>query len=575
MTRARESKANRRATESAAPDTSIRVEPPWLRIAVLVLAAICLVGLFSTEIDDTDFWWHLKTGQYIAQQHALPVPDPFAFTTAMSPPSYPGEEQLRHFNLTHEWLAQVMMYGVYSIGGLPALILARSALLAALCGLVGLLAVRRSGKFYAGVAASFATASVAIWVAIDRPMIVTFLLIAVFMTILEFRRALWAIPPLALIWANCHGGFFMGWVVLLAYCAGTISAPAADRRKLWVITAAAIAVSGLNPNGFGVVATLFRYRQSAMTASLIEWHAPYLWGSPYAFDLLLYAAAIVLLISWRRVSLTDWLLFAAFAGAALLAFRNITLIGLLAPILIAAYFPLRISLPRVAVWAVPLVLVGVLAAGVVRGSFFQLRAAMWKFPVGAADYLLANHVHGPLFNTYEQGGYLIWRLWPQERVFIDGRSLSESLYKDYQQMVNNQSKDLLQHYGIRTVVMNTFQFNTGAAYSLALALANPETTDWQLVYDDPQSLVFLRQPPAGVPVFTDKLPRVVDHLERECEANIEHSPVAYLCARTLADLWVQSGDIPRGRKMLQLYLQHTMYPDPGAENALRQLNQTP
>ncbi|HYL77372.1 MAG TPA: hypothetical protein VEU96_24375 [Bryobacteraceae bacterium] len=558
-----------RPTAEAAPPL-----PGWLQMVVLGIAATCLLGFFSTEADDTDFWWHLKTGQYIVQQHALPVPDPFAYTTAMNPPSYPGEEQLRHFNLTHEWLAQAMMYGVYSIGGLPAVILARAGLLAALCGLVGFLAARRTGKFYAGVAAAFATASVATWVAVDRPMIVTFLFVAVFIAVLESRRGLWFLPALALIWANCHGGFFLGWVVLLIYCA-------AEWRRLWLVTACAIAVSALNPNGFGVISTLFRYRQSAMTGSLVEWHRPYLWGSPYAFDLLLYAAALALILSWRKVRLADWLLFAAFAGAALLAFRNILLIGLLAPILIATYFPFRFRLPRAAAWAVPPLLVGVLVTGILRGSFFQLHGAMWKFPVGAADYLLANHVPGPLFNTYEHGGYLIWRLWPQYKVFIDGRSLSETLYKDYQQILSNPNSDaeqvtgpradLLQRYGIQTVVMNTFEFNRGGAYTLALALGNPATTDWQLVYDDAQSLVFLHRPPAGTPVFADKLPHVVDHLERECTANIEHSPVTYLCARTLADLWMRAGDTPRARRMLQLYLQHTMYRDPEAEELLRQL----
>jgi hypothetical protein len=558
-----------RPTTDAAPPL-----PGWLQMIVLGIAAICLIGLFSTEADDTDFWWHLKTGQYIVQQHALPVPDPFAYTTAMNPPSYPGEEQLRHFNLTHEWLAQAIMYGVYSIGGLPGVILSRAALLAALCGLVGLLSTRRTGKFYAGIAAAFATASVATWVAVDRPMIVTFLFVAVFITVLEFRRGLWFLPAVALIWANCHGGFFLGWVVMLIYCAS-------EWRRLWLVTACAIAVSALNPNGLGVISTLFRYRQSPMTASLVEWHRPYLWGSPYAFDLLLYAAALTLFLSWRKVRLTDWLLFAAFAGAALLAFRNILLIGLLAPILIATYFPFRFRIPRATAWAVPAVLIGVLAAGVVRGSFFQLRGAMWKFPVGAADYLLANRVPGPLFNTYEHGGYLIWRLWPQYKVFIDGRSLSETLYKDYQQILSNTNSvaeevagpraDLLKRYGIQAVVMNTFEFNRGGAYTLALALGNPATTDWQLVYDDAQSLVFLHQPPPGTPVFADKLPHVVDHLERECTANIEHSPVTYLCARTLADLWMRAGDTRRARRMLQLYLQHTMYRDPQAEDLLRQL----
>jgi hypothetical protein len=580
-----QTKIQERATEPSLP--------AWLRPAVLILSAVCLFGLLSTESHDTDFWWHLKTGEYIVQHHDLPVPDPFAYTTAMNPPSYPGEAQVRHFNLTHEWLSQILIYGVYSVGGLPAITLARAALLAAICALAGLLAARRTGKFYAGIAASFASATLATVATIDRPMLVTFLFVAIFITLLELRRALWLIPPLALVWANCHGGFFMGWVVLLIYCVETIpigtrwsffrtrEMSPGDRRRLWLVTACAIAASAINPNGLAVISILFRYRQSAMTASLIEWRRPYLWGSPYAFDLLLYAAAIVLIISWRKVWRTDWLLFAALAGAALLAFRNILLVGIVAPILIATYFPFRFRLPRIAVWAVPLSLAAVLATGIARGSFFELRPDMWRFPVGAADYLLSHHVPGPLFNTYEHGGYLIWRLWPQYRVFIDGRALSESAYSDYWKILLNTGStedqvvgpraDLLNRYGIQAVVMNTFQFNTGIVYTLAEALGNPATLDWQLVYDDAQSMVFLRNPPPGTPVFTDKGRRVLEHLETECSSNLEHAPLAYNCARTMANFWLHVGDAVRARRMLRLYLEHAPYSDSEAENILRQL----
>jgi hypothetical protein len=562
---------------------------------VLILAALCLLGLFSTEAEDTDFWWHLKTGQYIAQKHALPFPDPFAYTTAMNPFAYPGEDQVRHFNLTHEWLSQIMLYGVYSVGGLPAVVLVRAALLAGLCGLVGLLAARRTENFYVGIAAAFATASLARWVAVDRPMLVSFLFVAIFITLLEFRRALWALPPLALVWANCHGGFFLAWVVLLVYCAESIpfiarvkflrvrEMTASERRRMWLVTACAIAASGLNPSGFGVVSTLLRYRQSPMTANLIEWHPPYLWGEPYSFDVLLYAAALALIISWRKVWLTDWLLFAAFATAALLAFRNIMLIGLLAPILIATYYPVRfrVRVPRMAAWAVPPLLAIVLVIGVARGSFLQLRGAMWKFPVGAADYLLANHMNGHIFNTYEHGGYLIWRLWPQYRVFIDGRAISESTNKDYQQLLYNLGSavdqvtgpraELLDRYGIQAVIMNNFEYNTGGIYALAMALAKAPSSDWQLVYDDEQAMVFLRHPPPGTPVFSDRVQRVLDHLDTECTANIQHSPLAYLCARTMGDYWMRARDIPKARRMLQLYLEHAIYKDPVAEAALRQM----
>src|ERR1035437_4401999 len=59
----------------------VRSEPAWLHPTVLVLAAICLIGMFSTEVAGYDTWWHLKTGEYIVQYRALPVPDPFSYTT--------------------------------------------------------------------------------------------------------------------------------------------------------------------------------------------------------------------------------------------------------------------------------------------------------------------------------------------------------------------------------------------------------------------------------------------------------------------------------------------------------------
>ena len=208
---------NRRRLPGPAPSTLIR----WLKAAALTLTAVCLLGLFSTEIEDTDFWWRLRTGQFIAERHSLPVPDPFAYTTSVAT-AYRGEEQVRHFNLTHEWLSQVLMYAVYVVAGLPGIILARAVLLAALCALAGFLAARLSASFYLGIAAACATASLAVTFTADRPGVVSFLGVAVFVTLLELRRGWWALPPLALLWSNCHGGFLLGWVALLAYCAETV-----------------------------------------------------------------------------------------------------------------------------------------------------------------------------------------------------------------------------------------------------------------------------------------------------------------------------------------------------------------
>jgi hypothetical protein len=565
--------------------------PParWLKTATLLLTGVFLLGLFSTEIADTDFWWHLRTGQYIVEQHSLPVPDPFAYTTSVAA-AYPGEEQVRHFNLTHEWMSQVLMYAVYAVAGFPGIVLARAFLLASLCGLAGFLAARLSSNFYAGIAAACAAASVLTAFAADRPGVVSFLGVAVFVTLLELRRGWWALPPLALLWSNCHGGFLLGWVVLLAYCAETMplrprATWAPGSRRLWLVTACAIAISGINPNGFRVVSTVFAYHRSPMTANLIEWQPPSLWGPPFGFDILLYAAALVLVLSWRKVRVAHWILFAAFAAASLTAFRNTPLIGFLAPVLIAAYFPFRVKMPRGLAWVPPILAVAGVAAGFAQGRFLQLRVAEWTIPVGAANYLLEHHVTGRMFNTYEQGGYLIWRAWPQERVFIDGRSLSETVYQDSNQILFNRGsygdqvagprEELLNRYGVQVVVMNTMDYVSGALYPLAIALANPISTEWELVYDDSQAVVFLRRPPPGTPVLSNKLGRVLRHMDRECVAYIENSPDTPLCARTLADYWLRNQVRDSARRMLHLYLSHIKGRDEKAERALQTLDAAP
>ena len=165
---------------------------------------------------------------------------------------------------------------------------------------------------------------------------------------------------------------------------------------------------------------------------------------------------------------------------------------------------------------------------------FQLRTARWRYPAGAADFLLANHIDAPLFNTYEYGGYLMWRLWPRQRVFIDGRALSESVFMDYARILYNHddsdgksADQLLDQYGVQAIVMNSFEYTTGPIYLLAPALADPKQTTWKLVFQEPQAMVFLRHPPPQMPIL-DSL-QVLTHMEDECALHIEHEPQYARC----------------------------------------------
>jgi hypothetical protein len=546
--------------------------PAWVTISLLALSAVLLAGWFSTEIADPDFWWHLKTGEYIVTQHRLPVPDPFAYTTAGAKDAYSWEAETRRFNLTHEWLAQAVLYVVERAGGFPAVVLWKAVLLALLCACTGGVARMRTGSWLWGVAAAMAAASLAVEFAKDRPSILSFVFTAVFIAIYESRRLVWMIPLLALVWANCHGGFFLGWVVCGAYSAEALLRRSPGARRILTVSGLAVLLSGLNPNAFAAIGAVFRYRRSVMQSSLIEWSRADLWGPPVAFDILLYGSVLVLLLSWKGVRPADWLLFAAFAAASLIAFRNEMLIGLFAPILIATYFPWQRRLPVLAHYVALALLAAGIIWGVERGGFFQLRAAEWRYPAGAAAFLTDHHIPAPLFNTYEYGGYFIWK---GQRVFIDGRALSESVFDDYRKILGSPPgdptrDDTMARYGIGAIAVNAFEYNSGVLYPLVLALAQPAESHWKLVFADPQSLVFLREVPAGVPVLDKGL--IVDHLEAECQWHVERDPEFSLCARKLGDFFMRAGDNARARRWLAYYLDHPYGgEDPEARRAYMQL----
>ena len=307
----------------------VKPPPQWFRPALLALAAIVPIALFSREISDTDFWWTLKSGQYIAQTHRLPAPDPFAFTTPMARDAYTGESIVRRFNLTFEWMAQLIFYGVYSAAGFGGIVFFRALLLAGCCALMGL----------SGDAA--AVGSIALWPRPslsplpclattfnnDRSYLFTFFLLAATLAILEFQRPPWLLPAMALVWANCHGGFFLQWIAVGAYCAEAAylryrGRPQPAERKLWTVLAACVLASAVNPNGYRVLQALGYFRSSFLQSKLLEWQAPILWPLNYPLARFFLAAAATLLWARKRVRPIDWLLFLAFSAAALAAQRN-------------------------------------------------------------------------------------------------------------------------------------------------------------------------------------------------------------------------------------------------------------
>jgi len=552
--------------------------PTWLRPAILALAAILPMACFSTEVADSDTWLHLETGKYVVEHHQIPNPDPFSFTTYLGTP-LPGEETVRAFNLTHSWLGQTIIYLAYAAGGFGGMVLLRALLMTAFCALAGLWTWRRSQSFYRFLAAAFVTGFIASYFSSDRPYQITYALIAATIVILEYRRWMWLLPPLFLFWANCHGGFFMGFVVLGSYCAESLwhrlrGKHAAGERRLWLVTAVCVPAAFLNPNGFLTLYILLAYNQSSLTRTIYEWQKPPLWP-PSLLNLLLLCAVAVLVWQRRRTRLVDWLLLGLFGAAYLSAVRNSNLVGLVAPVLIAGYLPIKRALPRVlprwTEWAAALLLMAALAVPIAGGRAFQLRYAAWKYPAGAADFLLAHHITEPMFHSFEKGGYLVWRCWPEERSFIDGRGLNETAFADYRRIVKYLpgARELLDRYGIQVVVMNAFEASSGSTYVLPLALADPAEKEWKMVLADAGATVFMRHPPPGIQPLPSA--RIFAGMEAQCQAILDHDPARPRCARSLANLFRNTRDMARARRWMGLYLDHRPDRNPADDAFYRQL----
>jgi hypothetical protein len=197
------------------------------------------------------------------------------------------------------------------------------------------------------------------------------------------------------------------------------------------------------------------------------------------------------------ISPTSILLTLVFGYAALRSMRNIPLFAIVAiPVLseqigsLVKIRPDNRTPSRLLRLAVPVLMacvvlvVGVRYVQVVRE---QPTTEAKIFPKAAVDWLLENQPEGNLFNSYGWGGYLIWRTYPEYRVYIDGRAdvYGDSFIYDYMSIYRAESgwQDKLKNEGIQTVLVET---------DAPLANMLLQSSAWHIVFTDKTSTIFMR-----------------------------------------------------------------------------------
>jgi hypothetical protein len=473
-----------------------------------VFVAILALGLFTMAargVADPDVWWHLRTGQLILQNHSLFHTDPYSFTRFGQP------------WINHEWLSEILLFGLYRIAGFGGLIVAFGVVISATFLLVFL---RSSGRPYLAAVMTLwgAVASASSWGV--RPQMFSFLLASIFLLLLEAsaRRPmlLWWTAPLMLLWVNLHAGYPIGLAFIALFLIGegleTWVGPEPWQtvlprlKRLTTAFALCLALVALNPNGVRIYWYPFEtLRSAAMHRFIHEWFSPDFHDSTYLPLLLMLLALIagLALSSWRP-RLRNLVLLLATIPAGLRSVRHIPiLILVIVPVLAelaqswlqgsSANRWLRTPLTGSATRTLTINVVVLLAFT----SFTVLRVRhvvvsqpeteAKHFPMAAAAFLEQQHPPGPMMNHYNWGGYFIWKLYPQYRVFIDGRAdvYGDRFMTDFSDsyFLTDNWKKSLQTWDIRTLVLPP-----DAPLVVALRL-NPE---WEQVYEDSEAVILTR-----------------------------------------------------------------------------------
>jgi hypothetical protein len=480
------------------------------RLFFLVLLLVLFL-LTTREVTDPDFWWHLRAGQYIFETRTIPHADIFSFT-------FNGREWI-----THEWLSEVLIYAIFKWLGWGGLVTGFALIVTAAFGF-SYYSCEKTGAqpFISGGAVLLgALATAPVWGV--RPQMFSLLLTSVFLVLLtgcmrgEAGRSLWSLPPLMLWWVNLHGGYVLGLVLITITLFGITLDGLIEKKKpgeiwkrispLFLVLMACVIVVPFNPNGLRLFTYPFEtLASSAMQEHIEEWFSPNFHQSRFLpLAVLMFATFGSLALSTKRLRVSELLMLCATGYAVLRSGRHLPIFAFAAVPLLAEHATLWIKSQdwSSGFFAPEKIVSGgqarlrlavlVLALGLSLMNVRQVLARQGDteqkyFPAQAVEFIRAQNLPGPIFNSYNWGGYLIWKLYPERRIYIDGRAdvYGDAFMEEFLRASKGQGdwREPLRRYGIRTVIVKPDS-------PLASLLLKEE--GWSKAFEDSQAIVLVKQ----------------------------------------------------------------------------------
>jgi hypothetical protein len=470
------------------PLQKFSIEFLWLSVALFVLLIVAALLPLSPQ----DYWWYLRLGQDILRTHSIPSVEAYSFTRAGAPYFYPS------------WLAAVIFWKVYNLGGITSTFLLRVAMTAITYGTLFLM-VRESGAgtllaalltLVAGLAGSNN------WT--FRPQMFAYPLFVFTLLILIHNerghsRGLWFLPLLALLWVNLHGSY-----LLLFMLVGLTLIFTRRSRKAIALALVFSALAALvNPRGLEALLYAKNMLVSPSVQLSTEWRPPVNLGwQMNLFFLWLLAFAALAGLSPRRLSLLEAAWLFGLGWMALSEIRNVIwflfILSLETAALLSEWDEHYIRIPSEKVNILFNLIVTVALLLMPLALLPGVRSMWWSKspdaytsanPIRATTWL-ASHpdLPGEMFSDLSFSSYLIFAL-PSRPVWIDTRF---ELYpvEQWQEYVSIEQtapgwETILERYKINLLVLSP-------AGEPSLIQAAQGSHHWCQQYRDEDAVIFSR-----------------------------------------------------------------------------------
>lgn len=471
--------------------------------ALLLIAVLAV--LYTFPVGEGDFFFHVKTGQWIWEHHSLPVRDPFNFPL-QGYELLPDDARWISFVLKQYWLGQLLLYVVWSFAGEAGMVILRACSYSAILLFV-FWWLRRRGFGLAEVVSLFLTGNIMLHYSAERPQLFAFMLLPLLLFLLESARCtaaapsravVWYIPLTVVLWSNIHGSYVLALPVIGVYAIDHLVSSLKSKSRpdtgLLALLAGSILVSGANPSGWDAFWFSFNFLkiQASRTA---EFTSPVTMAlQHHVIDYYYWALVLVVLIMvirfWRRLEpvhavVVVGLLLLSFKGT-----RYVPFFALASPLLC---FSLPVWRPAPKATAALGLLLAVWIATADYRNVFKFRAEK-SFPAAATRFLATVHPQGNLFNYVTWGGYILCHT--DNPVFVDTRNLVKGVVDQHDMVLAGINwQEVLDSYNIQTIIIPGTDPISCRAFPLLIRLLT--APQWVLIYADDVALVLVRSSAAN------------------------------------------------------------------------------